>query len=719
MAYDEYGNYYPDPAPPAPEYNSVGDWYRITSSNPQRFWGGAGAPHQYDFYKDTDPTPAFNWAIQDPGEHDESGRSFWAGLTSSQYSEAARKSEADRTALERARLSTPGAIGQALIRPDLVGLNPYGMTGAELAFYSHDQNLMNSLSGQYTPEMRAAIQQQISRSTPQAQDDGDGGLFGDLAPLILAGAGLYFGLPALGEALGGAGVLGGEAALAGSAAKGMALGSGISTGGGLGITGAGGTGLTGSIAGLGSVGTGGAITSAGLLGSGLTAGGIAGATGLLSGIGGAAETAALGSGVSSTASGVTGLTGSATGSLTAGNLGALGSTTGAAGLTGTIPGIGTLTAAGMLIPASGGAAIPLASASPSILTSVANWASNLLGTPISGAQIAGGALNAVGGLLSGNAQQEAAQTTANAQLEAARIAADAAKFKPIGITTRFGQSNFQKDAQGNVIGANYTLTPDIKAQQDALMGVSGNMLTQYQNAPGQFAPMGDAGQRAMTLGNQYLAADPQAQAMKYMQDQQALLATGRERDMNQMLTGEFNRGTYGLATGGTSTGMGAANPRLEAMLNAQRQQDLGLAAQATQGGMDYAKFGAGMVGTGGDLTRGMFSGQTAAYDLYKTALGGAQYIEGLGQQPLTMGIDIGKQTSNAASGGLLAQGMNNAAQTMQPANAYSPWGTALMNAGGSVANYQQQDQLQQQQAQQQAFQNAIIAKQFGMVSGGI
>ena len=333
----------------------------------------------------------------------------------------------------------------------------------------------------------------------------------------------------------------------------------------------------------------------------------------------------------------------------------------------------------------------------------------VMGGDSSGAGLLSGALSGIGGLLAGKAAQGAANTTANAQLEAARIAAEAAKFKPIGITTRFGQSNFQKDAQGNVIGAGYALTPDMKAQQDALMAQSGQMLTQYQNAPGMFAPMGVAGQRAMSLGNQYLATDPAAQAQKYMNDQQALLATGRERDMNQMLTGEFNRGTYGLATGGTSTGMGAANPRLEAMLNAQRQQDLGLAAQATQGGMDYAKFGAGMVGTGGDLTKGMFSGQTAAYQPYQTALQGAQYIEGLGQQPLTMGIDIGKQTSNAASGGLLAQGMVNAAQTQQNA-AYSPWGTLLMGAGNQVQNYQNQQQQQQQQAQQQALMASLWGK---------
>jgi hypothetical protein len=297
-----------------------------------------------------------------------------------------------------------------------------------------------------------------------------------------------------------------------------------------------------------------------------------------------------------------------------------------------------------------------------------------------------GGLSAVGGYLSGNAAQDAASKAAAAQIEAAKIAADAAKFKPIGVTTRFGQSDFTKDANGNVIGAGYNLTPDVKAQQDALMAQSGQMLSQYQNAPAAFAPMGDAGQRAMSLGNQYLATDPAAQAQKYMQEQQALLATGRDRDMSQMLSGEYNRGTYGLATGATGM-MGAANPRLEALMNAQRQQDLGLAAQATQGGMDYAKFGAGMVGTGGDLTKGMYAGQTAAYDPYKTALGGAQTLEGLGQQALTMGMDLGRQTSNAAAGGLLAQGMNSAAQTMQPANAYSPWGAMLSGAGNAVANY--------------------------------
>lgn len=308
-----------------------------------------------------------------------------------------------------------------------------------------------------------------------------------------------------------------------------------------------------------------------------------------------------------------------------------------------------------------------------------------------------GGLTALGGYLQGTAGQDAATKAAAAQIQAAQVAADAAKFRPVGVTTRFGQSQFQKDAQGNVIGAGYALTPDVKAQQDALMGISNTMLGQYGAGQVAALPMGQAAQTMMTLGNNYLATTPEQQAQKYMAEQQALLATGRERDMNQMLTGEFNRGTYGLSTGGTSTGMMGANPRLEALYNAQRQQDLGLASQATQGGMDYAKFGAGMVGGGGDMLKSMYGVQSAAYDPYKTAMGGAQTLEGLGQNAMDLGVNLGKVTSNAQAGQLLGQGMLTASQTMQPADAYSPWGAMLTGAGNTMQNYAQQQPQQQYQ----------------------
>jgi len=61
----------------------------------------------------------------------------------------------------------------------------------------------------------------------------------------------------------------------------------------------------------------------------------------------------------------------------------------------------------------------------------------------------------LGGLIQGNAAKSAAKTQANAQLKAAQLAADEARFRPVGITTRFGQSQFQTDANGRVIGAGY------------------------------------------------------------------------------------------------------------------------------------------------------------------------------------------------------------------------------------------------------------------------
>lgn len=307
-------------------------------------------------------------------------------------------------------------------------------------------------------------------------------------------------------------------------------------------------------------------------------------------------------------------------------------------------------------------------------------------------KIVSGGLSGIGGLLTGNAAKDAAQTTSDAIIRAAQIAADAAKFRPVGVTTRFGGSQFGYDANGNLTSAGYNLSPDIKAQQDALMSVSNNMLTQYQGAQGATAPMGTAAANAMSLGNSYLATTPQQQAAKYMEEQQALLAAPRERELAALMAQMQAQGRAGLAVGGTSSGMMAANPELEAYYNAKRQQDLQLASQATQGGMDYAKFGAGMVGTGGDLLNSMYGVQSAAYNPYKTAVGGAQYLEGLGQNAMDLGINIGAKgtASNAAAGSLLANGMTQAAQVMQPANAYSPWGAMLSGAGNALSTYGQQ-----------------------------
>lgn len=330
-----------------------------------------------------------------------------------------------------------------------------------------------------------------------------------------------------------------------------------------------------------------------------------------------------------------------------------------------------------------GGSYSLAGGSSGLLSSLGNKVgSSLLSKGISGA------LGLGGSYLSGRSAQQAAQTSADAQVQAARIAADAAKFRPVGITTNFGSSQFGYDANGNLVSAGYTLTPEMKAQLAKLMGYAGQYLDQYGNVINDTAPMGQAAQTMFNLGNSYLSTSPEEQAKKYYDEQMALVGASDERSLAALNAKLQAQGRGGLAMGGTSTGMMAANPDLEAYYNSQLQRNLQLAANATQGGMDYAKFGAGLVGSGGNMLNSMYTTQSNAYNPYQTALGGATTIEGLGQNALTQGMNMGSTVTaaNANAGGLLATGMTNAAKTMQPANAYDPWGSLLSGAGTTIAN---------------------------------
>ena len=302
---------------------------------------------------------------------------------------------------------------------------------------------------------------------------------------------------------------------------------------------------------------------------------------------------------------------------------------------------------------------------------------------------AGGAI--LGGLLGGSSARSAARTQAAAQERAAQLAAEEARFRPVGITTRFGQSQFQTDPQGRVSGASYTLDPQLAAMQDRFLGLAGGGLTQAEQAQQQFAPLQGAAQGLFGLGQQYLAQSPQEAAQQFMAGQQNLLAPSRERQFAQLQNNLFNTGRGGLAVGATgerpsgAAGLGAANPEMEAYYNAIAQQDAALAAQAQQGGMDQARFGAGLFGTGGNLLTQGYQGQAAALSPYEAYLAQARQLEGLGQQPLDLGINIGaKGQSNAAAQALLTGGMG-AAQSQFAANAYNPFATALTQASMNPA----------------------------------
>ena len=294
---------------------------------------------------------------------------------------------------------------------------------------------------------------------------------------------------------------------------------------------------------------------------------------------------------------------------------------------------------------------------------------------------AGGAI--LGGLLGGSSARRAAQTQAAAQERAAQLAAEEARFRPVGITTRFGQSQFQTDPQGRVSGASYTLDPQLAAMQDRFLGLAGGGLTQAEQAQQQFAPLQGAAQGLFGLGQQYLAQSPQEAAQQFMAGQQNLLAPSRERQFAQLQNNLFNTGRGGLAVGATgerpsgAAGLGAANPEMESYYNASAQQDAALAAQAQQGGMDQARFGAGLFGTGGNLLTQGYQGQAAALSPYEAYLAQARQLEGLGQQPLDLGINIGAKGQSTAGAQALLTGGNAAAATQARADAFNPFATAL------------------------------------------
>lgn len=371
--------------------------------------------------------------------------------------------------------------------------------------------------------------------------------------------------------------------------------------------------------------------------------------------------------------------------------------------------------------------------------------------PFITAAVIGGGLGLLGGAMQADSTEAAAATQAAGNAEAARIAAAESRFRPVGITTRFGSSAFDygipgvtapvaKDFktpaefaaaqaayqtrlanEGRVTGAGYTLAPEFKAIQDRLLKLTESGLLTAEQAEAEFGALTtgarglfstgqnylnqpSAGATALTkLGEQYVAQSPQEAAAQYMASQQNLLAPSRERQLAGLQNELFQTGRGGLAVGATGTrpgggaGLGAASPEMEAYYNAIAQQDALLAAQATKGGMERtefggrlltggeelqqgrARFGAGLLGTGGNLLTQGYGGRVSAMSPYQTSLSGATSLEALGQDPLNIGSTLGGRVANPQGSSFLFSGNRPSAESYA-ANAYNPFAESLMSA---------------------------------------
>jgi len=322
--------------------------------------------------------------------------------------------------------------------------------------------------------------------------------------------------------------------------------------------------------------------------------------------------------------------------------------------------------------------------------------------------------------------RQAAQTAADAQVRAAQIAADAAKFRPVGVTTRYGQSAFTTDAQGNVIGAGYTATPEIVGYQNRLSALAGKGLTQAEQAQAAYAPLQAGAQSLFGLGQNYLGSNlgqpltsmgqtymnsqvgqpltnlglgylkqtPEQVAADYITKQQALLAPTQENQLALLQNKLQQQGRTGLfvAQGGN---LGATTPEMQAYYNALAQSNLQLSANANAAGQQQAQFGAGLYGQGVGLTQGQ---QLAGAGLY-------------GQ-----GINLTQQ-GQQFGGGLMSQGagLQNAYYTGQT-GAYAPFATAMDTSTGLESLAQQPMTLGTQIG---AKTTASAAQAGGLLSQGI
>ena len=292
--------------------------------------------------------------------------------------------------------------------------------------------------------------------------------------------------------------------------------------------------------------------------------------------------------------------------------------------------------------------------------------------------IAGPALSLGGGLISGGKAASAAKGQAEALRAAAERASAMAQFRPMGMTTAFGTSQFGDDGTGS-----YTLSPELKAIQDRLFGAAGQYDPTQIGAMSQ--PLTGGAQSLFNLGQQYLATSPEQAAQQYMAQQQGLLAPGRAAEEARLATANFGRGTGGLGVQ-TGTGTAPSNPLAQALFNARAQQDATLAAQADEFGQKRAVFGAGLFGTGGELLGQVPRLTTAGYSPLEAQLGLLGTTERLGQQPFMLSQDLANQYAQAGAraGQLYLQPQQAAANAYSQYQGYSPLGSALSGAGSAV-----------------------------------
>lgn len=317
----------------------------------------------------------------------------------------------------------------------------------------------------------------------------------------------------------------------------------------------------------------------------------------------------------------------------------------------------------------------------------------------------------------------AAATAADQQRQAAQTASYASQFRPVGMTSAFGTSQFTREIDPTtgmpyVSSAGYTAAPQLANLQSSIMGNLGSSYAAGSDLAAQYAPLSQGAQGAFQAGQTvygyaptvagyganvasyapqlysqgqglftqgadvsgqanalfnagagYLASPAEAQA-QYIANTQAALAPSQEQELAKIRNQLFQTGRTGLATGGTTAGnMQTSNPELAAYYNSLAQQNLNITQTAQEQARQNVLLGANLYGQGGALSTqganitgtgaGLFGQGAGAYSTAGNLYGQSADIYG-------QGANLYMQGGNMLN--LMAAGQ---------ANAYSPLQTQL------------------------------------------
>jgi hypothetical protein len=302
--------------------------------------------------------------------------------------------------------------------------------------------------------------------------------------------------------------------------------------------------------------------------------------------------------------------------------------------------------------------------------------------------------NILGSSMAGRSAERAARTAASAQEQAAMTAAQASAFRPVGISTRFGRSDFQVEtdpATGlpRLMSAGYEASPEIRAYQDRLSQLAASGLTQAEAAQAAAAPLGGAAQRLFGLGAGYLAESPEAARQRAFSMLQDVRRPEQMREEARLASSVFGRGRAGVNIGG------AGQPELFALARAREEQRARDVLAAEDLAQRQIGFGAGLFGTGSSLYGTMYQLPTQALSPFMTAFGAQQAVEQAALQPLEIGSNLGGRAVNTAGAQALLQGGLGAAQTRLQGSLVGPTLLAqgMSNIGSQYMQQQQQNAM--------------------------